>query len=416
MLNYIVLGTGVPVRQTKVGQFSLPTSPDSSFEVTGVGFQPECVIFFGIAYLSGSREGARMHLGVATGASEQWGLSIWCDDNAGGNARARRWHGSKCIVQNDNASSDFSASLVSFDSDGFTLDVDDAPGSAYPVVYLAMRGGGSYKAGVATAPTSTGVQSISPGFAADLAFFGSAQHTADGIDTNREGMVMGAADGIRQHALWAGADTGSVHSGTIQSPTSTLVFGQVVTGAGSLLAQAECVGMGTSIDLDWVDVDAAYKYGWLAMENAAVDRFQFVPPDPSPTTEEVTTPNPPAVPVGLIGFNSTWPLANDDVIVSEGATLGFSACDSGLLSETSVSYFDGSSQPFGGLIQSGRDLRDGMFGCYKPRDGGLPGTGAGNMAHPCDIQSFLSELFLVPMNWRSADRKSSSHRILAGDP
>lgn len=129
--------------QAFVGDFQINTSTGNQ-SVTGVGFEPKALIFFvnpntadidspdltanhnfGIGMTDGTREFAMSHLSP-NGATLEAGYMMQADD--------------RCIIFITGASTRYGASIVSLDSDGFTINVDEAPGVGYQIGYLALGG------------------------------------------------------------------------------------------------------------------------------------------------------------------------------------------------------------------------------------------------------------------------------------
>lgn len=398
-LNYIAFGGAT--RQSKLAEFGL-TAGAGLKSITGIGFQPECVILFGsISELDTLREGARWHLGVATGPTEQWTIGYAANDNVSPNQRTGVFYDDKMIGVG------VIGSLVSLDADGFTLNITSGHSAAIPIpmVYLALRGGGSYKAGVATVPAATGNRSVSVGFPPDCVFIASTRKVANGESPDMS-ISLGAGDGTREFSAWAGADQQGPNTGSYQEPGKIVTIGRVdntipITLA-ELRAQAELSALGASdFTLDWTLVDgAAYKFGWLAVENAATDRFIY-----DPAGDVVPTP---IGPKALLGFGNSLTPAQDADFTS-GAAIAVSACDEFLLERSaSVADYDA---PIFSVIQNSRFLSRWCFGCQPGvHAGGVGAVGALGTEHDCDIVAFEQETVeriydVVSMQWRSAVRK-----------
>jgi hypothetical protein len=378
MINYLALG---PEHQVKVAPFTIPDSTGTE-AITGVGFQPDLVLVCGTVTnnVNEGFEGLFMHLGVAT-ATDQWCMSVWAPDNSSPPDRTRRWHDSKFIAQLNGAANDFEAALDSFDADGFTIDVTDAPGVPLAALYIAIRGG-TYAAGVESVPAATGIQTISVGFDPDAMLFGSGTQTAPGIDDHIR-WAFGGADDTRQHSISSSADKTSQNTASWQSPTTCITMTETPTGASNLLAQAEMSDMhagGGDVEIDWTTVDGnAYEYGWLAFSDAAVDRFEF-----DNTASQKVEPSV-IVPTGFIGFNLMLPDTDDDAGGVGGMHFGFSGAGSDVTDfEGSCSWWDADS-PALSVQQNGRRFMSGVFGTGEQNQGGLGGTGTGAQVHRCDI-------------------------------
>ncbi len=170
---------------TKAGNFALNTS-NGNQTITGVGFQGKVVLFFpsvqtadGIAVNS--------HLGFGVGISSTERGTVGSSGENGvttPNTNRGNWN-TKCINQLDataEITSLYEADFVSWNSDGFVIDITTAPASAYRVGYLVL--GGDDLTDVATdrfqQPASTGEQTISGvGFQPDAVVFFASHYDED---------------------------------------------------------------------------------------------------------------------------------------------------------------------------------------------------------------------------------------------
>jgi hypothetical protein len=159
LVRYLLLGGNS--LSAAAGNFTLNTSTGNQ-SVTGLGFQPSCVIFLTGQTTDGwTTDGMRFSIGCATGASERWCQAFYAVAN---NANQRYSHlsTSSVIVELGNSPStgaiDMEADFVSFDTDGFTINISNA-GRANYVAYLAMDDpDGGFYAGSGTQKTTTGTQ------------------------------------------------------------------------------------------------------------------------------------------------------------------------------------------------------------------------------------------------------------------
>jgi hypothetical protein len=172
--------------QTKVGSFDVNTSTGNQ-SITGVGFLPQWVFFMSTgqtAYDTFSND-MDMSLGFT---SDECANVYWVD---GGTTAKERWYssggGAARVFANRTT---HGAELISLDSDGFTIDVITAPGTATKVSYLAVGGmpvgaGGSRK-GWTTGATSGGDAGIfTTPYSSDL-FINFATYTNRFVDGREE--------------------------------------------------------------------------------------------------------------------------------------------------------------------------------------------------------------------------------------
>lgn len=144
--------------QAKVGSFDMNGSIGNQ-AVTGVGFQPKAVMFFGTIEdtTEGAIAGAKLSVGCATDTSEQWAFSAVSRDNLATSVAKEYITTSKCITRIHSAggidSVTLGAELVSLDSDGFTIDITTA--LACRMIYVAFAGSLDFHAGTVAQPTTT---------------------------------------------------------------------------------------------------------------------------------------------------------------------------------------------------------------------------------------------------------------------
>jgi len=145
----------------KSGSFEFPTST-GNHSVTGVGFQPKFVLFWGtsIGASFGNNGGAVLFVGAAASSSERWACGV-NDGDAYATSNSYRFSENDECIQVRQASGAIAeeADFVSMDADGFTINVTDAANAAVEKVsYLALGGDdlGNVKVGNASLGNSTG--------------------------------------------------------------------------------------------------------------------------------------------------------------------------------------------------------------------------------------------------------------------
>jgi hypothetical protein len=158
--------------ESHVGSFACPTSTDATFAVTGVGFVPKLVIFLVSMRLvvgANSTEDQAMGVGAMT-STDQFCFGGYPQDAAATtNHHTTAYSGSALVVHNvSNSTTYIDGKYVSFDSDGFTLDITvvGTPG-AFVIPFIAIGGDidiaiGTYMVAHAT---NTTLESPSLGFA-----------------------------------------------------------------------------------------------------------------------------------------------------------------------------------------------------------------------------------------------------------
>ena len=112
------------------GVFALNTATGNQ-SVTGVGFQPDVVIFLPTNLTAdGVGSDAYLNIGAAVSSSARKTFSSTSEDGQATTDTSRESY-DLCISQNNpgSSSSDYLADFVSLDADGFTINITDAPGS-----------------------------------------------------------------------------------------------------------------------------------------------------------------------------------------------------------------------------------------------------------------------------------------------
>jgi hypothetical protein len=147
----------------KAGTFTLAASTGIQ-NITGVGFQPDFAIFlWGFTEtVDTASAGLEMGMGFADYNNNQ-GSILNCvkDAEATNKTKYSLQRTDNVILLSSTACAiDALAAFNGFSSDGFSLNVSDAPAAATPIFYLAIKGG-SHAVGNFLQPTATGVQTIS---------------------------------------------------------------------------------------------------------------------------------------------------------------------------------------------------------------------------------------------------------------
>lgn len=140
---YVAIG-GDDHTDVKVGDFELENSVTEQ-SVTGVGFQPDMVLFFappGVDY-STSSVNSKGTIGFAVNASQQGALGVASENGKGTSQTTRIQSTSRCIhsLHADGSAVQSSAAFLTMESDGFDIDVLTAPASKQDINYIAIKGG-----------------------------------------------------------------------------------------------------------------------------------------------------------------------------------------------------------------------------------------------------------------------------------
>jgi hypothetical protein len=129
-----------------VGSFTIPTAGGTpvSKSITGVGFQPKLVLFFGTTQSSDADVSTQSTnialtltiLGFAVDSTHR--AVIFSDDD--GSASVRAPDSTLCIKSQVSSVITYAADFVSMDADGFTLSFTTINATAYIVNYMAIGG------------------------------------------------------------------------------------------------------------------------------------------------------------------------------------------------------------------------------------------------------------------------------------
>lgn len=263
--HFIALG-GTDLANVKVGEFVLPTSTNATYGVTGVGFQPDAILVFGLAdetALPASTATGLLFLGAATSSSSRAACSYANRDNRTDTELARFLTATKVIHEIGGAGAiKAEADLVSMDTDGFTLNVSTAPAVADRVFYVALKGP-RFKVGVETQKTSTGTKATTGvGFQPDLLFlFGVNRVNSGTIDTTSAamGVSIGAGKSGTEGCVWFGGLDAAATSDEGSNLGLAKVF-RHATAPSTVDAEADLSSLDADgFTLDWTTADATAR-------------------------------------------------------------------------------------------------------------------------------------------------------------
>ena len=146
-VGFLALG-GTSLTNVKTGQFQEPGATGNA-AVTGVGFQPDCVLFCsaGITTVPNATAAeGHMMFGAAVSSTQRFVVAGGSDDAPGSSSSdtARYGVSTECVALMTEGGTpitlDARADFVSMDADGFTLNWLERAGSRY-IFYLALKGG-----------------------------------------------------------------------------------------------------------------------------------------------------------------------------------------------------------------------------------------------------------------------------------
>lgn len=277
-IPYLAIG-GDEITNTFAGTFALNTSTGNQ-AITGVGFKPDIVflIFQSLGTTSGdSNNDCCFGFGVAKSSSARWCTELSGDNGVVVSDTRRSFHNDHCIViSNINADTvNGSADFVSMDSDGFTINIDDAPAAAYLVGFLAIKGG-SWAVGTDTQKTSSGTQAKTGiGFQPSALILASAGYETANAITPTARFSFGVSDGVSTESIWFGDEDGTVVVTKCDSRYATdkilMFYDEAGAGAPTLLAEASVSSFDSDgYTLNWSTADATARiFGYVAFTGNA---------------------------------------------------------------------------------------------------------------------------------------------------
>lgn len=280
LLQYFCIG-GTDITNATAGTVDLTTS-GATQAVTGLGFQPDGMLFGNIGGTTWPFTGAHLifGLGAASGNSEQ-AASEWFDRDGNTNMSGNSWQRSDAIaLESTTANVEIMrTSLASFDSDGFTVGKDDLPGATQALGYLALKGG-QFHVGVETSVTTTPATKATTGVGfqpSGLVVLGKMAVTSTTPQTHGQ-MCIGFADGTNNQAtsiISQGSGGTSNSSTSIKSDKCALCANVDETVAGAAdLASFDSDGF----TLDWTTVDATSReFFYVAIGATAAPPADFLP-------------------------------------------------------------------------------------------------------------------------------------------
>lgn len=162
--NYLCIG-GEDIEAVDCNNFTIPLTATTK-GITSPGFKPDVVFFISNSHTaSGSTPDMKMSLGVSTRKNNQHGgIAISDLDGVATTDSANYQRDGESLVgfTATNALT-IRGAVQSFDTNGFTINMTEVPGSACLFSYLAIKGG-SWFLGNTTAPTDASTTKTISGF------------------------------------------------------------------------------------------------------------------------------------------------------------------------------------------------------------------------------------------------------------
>lgn len=253
-----------------VGTFNTSTST-GVLAVTGVGFEPKAVLI-------GTNK-SNTTPGITTTGSSRWSMGVmtaadqWSTDTSADNTLAQTvigGHESSKVMGRVSNSTTYSlqAAYSSMDSDGFSVNVNPAPGAAIIWGYVALGGSVDVKAGTFSQPSSTGAQAITgAGFTPSQLLLASSSSATTGAQAQTR-PSFGLAESSTKRVAYGNSALNGANPTTAGRQASESLCITHNTGTGTTVVAAADF---TSMDADgftvnWSTADAtARKEYYLAI-------------------------------------------------------------------------------------------------------------------------------------------------------
>lgn len=262
IIHYVALG-GDDLTNVNIGTFQIGTDT-GNLAVTGVGFQPDFVMFMGSqgTNIDISDAGGGIQVGFAISTSKRGAFSHDSVD-AVNPSDTNRWQmTNRCIIKLrgnfGGGQQSGIADFVSFDSDGFTINRLTGWGFDGAIWYMALAGG-EYDVGSLTQPTSTGNQTTTLAIRPRGVLLMSVQAVASAsLAANNKLSFGGGSSGTSRGCIAAGDDAAvSPTQADMDTETDRIIVmnSQQVVDAD---ADLDSLGAG-SFTLNWTTADATER-------------------------------------------------------------------------------------------------------------------------------------------------------------
>jgi hypothetical protein len=273
LVHYLALG-GSDLTSVKVGTTTIPTS-GATFDTTGVGFQPNRLILFGVGQnaQNAASAHAQFHIGAADGTS-QWAQSIWDTDAVGSSVGSMTFSGSECTRYfSSSATIDVQLSFNSWLSDGFRLNASNHPAATHEVFYVAMSSTG-ITVGHDTAATTNTTKATTVQDPDAVLFATVATATDDGTGTGSVatgagtvgteiGAMTTAAQGMASQ--YSDDNTGNGVISRRHVTTDVMFMGDPGNPAATMGTASYSALGATSFTLSWASTNGtAHRFGYVS--------------------------------------------------------------------------------------------------------------------------------------------------------
>lgn len=262
IVSYLAVG-GTDITNVNLLTFTCPTTT-GKVSTTGMGFQPDSVIFFGSTSvgINTSTKTCDLNIGAATSSLTQGTAGFFAKDATGGNSSATTLQRqTSCFTTQSGAVVHTDAVISSMDSDGFTLGWLTAPLSPEYMLALGIKGA-TVSVGNFTQPTSNGTQSVaaSSAYPCGMLLFGDCNTNSTVVQSNSSFFMGGygsASSATESYAINVlNNDAGAPGAGRYN--TTNLVMS--VDTAGTVTSAASVSALSaTGFNLNWTTTDSTQR-------------------------------------------------------------------------------------------------------------------------------------------------------------
>lgn len=274
LFNYIALA-GDDITDVEVGNFSSNTTTGNQEVNLSGAFQPDVVFFWGTLQTASGQANNNNQLGFGvTDGTNQWAMGQKAQNSQATTNTSRSFINDGCFLLCGTASDAIAEqwSIVSLDSDGFTINIDASAGLALLVNYMAIAGG-QWKVGTETQPTSATTKATTGvGFEPVGLILGSVGDTQLDGSAAHGRLSFGATDGTRNIATWYGDADAEADTITDKIVSNTKCIIMATEGTPTTDAEADLDSFGSDgFTLDWTTADASARvFGYVAVGSDAV--------------------------------------------------------------------------------------------------------------------------------------------------
>jgi len=267
------------------GRFTVPGSAGLQ-SITGVGFQPKALIFFGTENQAlGTRDDLASFIGFAASATERSVMAREHDNAVTSGEPTNDNRDDRCCflrhhITTGGGAINYGADFDSFDADGFTLDWITPTGEADIVFYIAIGGDDltDVSVGQFTKKTSIGTDAITGvGFQPDVILIMGEFGTVLNASSVGGSFFMGCGTGPTSRWVTHGFDEDGVpNMDTGGNQRTDKIIIQTDDG-GSLTADADLDSLDADgFTLDYITADGnANQYSYLALKGGSYDVGSF---------------------------------------------------------------------------------------------------------------------------------------------